>query len=94
MNELEITFRTKIRVESDNRYRFLVRMMRVDRPRNWNFLCFNCGSMIVTVMNQEVLDATDFFDSTNLNNSGLGRHCKGVTPDGLPCPYTYFFNVQ
>lgn len=105
MNDLQIIFQQRIKqrivitepiapVQQDKRYRILVNLVRSDRPRYWNFKCFNCSSKIVELMNLEVLDATDFYDSQNLNNSGIGRHCKGTLDDGLPCPYSYFFNVH
>ncbi len=93
MNDLEITFRAKIAVR-DNRYRILVTLIRSDRPRYWNFLCFNCGSKIAELLNLDVIGADDFYDPQNVNNTGVGRHCKGVDSNGLPCPYTYFFHVQ
>lgn len=95
MNALEITFRTrKVVAVPDNRYRLLIDLKRADRPRYWACLCMSCGSKLVDLMNLEILDVTDFFDSENLNNTGIGRHCKGTLPDGLPCPYSYFFNVH
>lgn len=54
----------------------------------------NCGSKIVELQNLEIYGVSDFFDPENINNTGIGRHCKGTTADGLPCPYTYFFNVH
>lgn len=79
--------------ERDRRYRMLVSLMRSDRPRYWNFLCHNCGSKIVELQNLEVLAGTDFYDPQDINNSAIGRHCKG-TMDGFACPYSYFFHVQ
>ncbi len=95
MNMLEITFRHKpVKAVPDKRYRVLVRLVRSDRPRYWNFLCANCGTKLVELNNLEVFAITDFFDPENLNNSGIGKHCKGLLPGGLPCPYSYFFNIQ
>lgn len=95
MNELQIIFQQrKVIAIPDNRYRLLVDLKRADRPRYWNCLCLNCGSKIVELMNLEIYGVTDFFDAENINNSGIGRHCKGTQLDGLPCPYTYFFNVH
>lgn len=78
----------------DRRYRILVTLIRSDRPRYWNFLCFNCGSKQVELQNLEVLSIDDFYDPQNINNTGIGRHCKGILPDGISCPYSYFFHVQ
>lgn len=94
MNQFEIIFRTRIAVVADQRYRLLIILRRSDRPRYWNFLCFNCGSKVVELQNLEVLTVDDFYDPQNINNTGIGRHCKGLLPDGLPCQYTYFFHVQ
>lgn len=96
MNSLEITFRAKIAVP-DRRYRMLVTLVRADRPRFWTFCCVNgdCQSPIVEIQNQEVIGVDDFYDPQNLNNTAIGRHCKGTQKsDGLPCPYSYFFHVQ
>jgi len=93
MNNLQIIFNTRIALR-DKRYRLLVTLMRSDRPRYWVFLCVNCGSKIVELQNLEVIGADDFYDPQNINNSGIGRHCKGTTLDGLACPYTYFFHVE
>lgn len=95
MNNLEISFRTRILVP-DKRYRVLVSLIRSDRPRYWAFKCVNgdCPGKIVEIQNLEVTAIDDFYDPQNINNSGIGRHCKGTTSDGLPCPYTYFFHIQ
>ncbi len=93
MNALEVSYRSRI-VVRDRRYRLLVSLIRSDRPRYWNFICFNCGSKVVELQNLEVTSVDDFYDPQNLNNSGIGRNCKGTQSDGLPCPYTYFFHVQ
>lgn len=95
MNILEIQFRDRhVIANPDNRYRLLVDLKRADRPRYWSCLCMNCGSKIVELQNLEVYAISDFFDPTNLNNTGIGKHCKGTQPDGLPCPFSYFFNVH
>lgn len=93
MNSLEIIFKTKLVVQ-DKRYRLLVTLLRADRPRYWNFLCFNCGSKIVELQNLEVIGIDDFYDPQNVNNTAIGRHCKGLQGDGLACPYSYFFHVS
>lgn len=95
MNELEILFVQRMKIaKPDNRYRILVDLKRADRPRYWNALCFNCGSKLVELMNLEIYAVSDFFDPDNLNNTGIGRHCKGLQEDGRQCPYTYFFNIH
>lgn len=95
MNSLEIIFRGKVVIaQPDKRYRVLVDLKRVDRPRYWIFLCNNCGAKVVDIQNLEVFGDSDFFDSQNINNTGIGRHCKGTMPNGLPCPYSYFFSVH
>lgn len=102
MNELEAAFRSpKVTVTviqtvavPDKRYRLLVTLIRSDRPRYWNFLCFNCGSKVVELQNLEVLGVDDFYDPQNVNNTGIGRHCKGKDSEDIDCPYTYFFNVR
>lgn len=99
MNELGRMFLQKqtiaIKLVPDKHYGVLVSLMRADRPRYWSFLCVNCGSKIVELMNQEVVGMDDFFDPQNVNNFAIARHCKGVQlSDGLPCPYKYFFHVQ
>lgn len=96
MNQIQIAFinRRQIQPERDKRYRLLVRLQRSDRPRYWNFLCHNCGSKVVELQGLEVIAVDDFFDASNINNAGIGRHCKGTLPTGQACPYTYFFNVQ
>lgn len=96
MNELEIMFIKKrtVVVVPDKRYRVLVSLIRADRPRYWNFLCNNCGSKLVELQNLEVISIDDFYDPQNVRNDGIGRHCKGILPDGLPCQYSYFFHVQ
>lgn len=95
MNSLEIVFRTKhIKLERDKRYKLMVSLMRTDRPRYWNFLCFNCGSKVCELANRDVDGITDFYDPQDLGNTGVIKHCKGTLPDGLPCPYSYFFNVH
>lgn len=99
MNSLEISFRARVvaiepQGEPDRRYRILVTLIRSDRPRYWNFLCHNCGSKLVELQNLEVLTLDDFYDPQNINNSGIGRHCKGQMPSGQACPYSYFFNVR
>lgn len=93
MNSLEITFRAKTAVR-DKRYRLLVTLIRSDRPRYWNFLCFNCGSRIAEMQHHEVIGIDDFYDSQNINNYAIGRHCKGTQANRQPCPYSYFFHVQ
>lgn len=92
MNELQITFIRK-KVERDKNYRLLVTLIRSDRPRYWNFLCINCGSKVVELQSMEVVGLDDFYDPQNVNNSGIGRHCKGILPGGLPCQYMYFFHL-
>ena len=93
MNELEITFYSAKNIARDRRYRCLVRLIRSDRPRNWNFMCMNCGSKIGELMNYEVIGIDDFYDPSNVANHGVGRHCKGTQPNGQACPYSYFFNL-
>jgi len=99
MNQLQVAFITRTGPPKpkpavpDKRYRLLVTLIRSDRPRYWNFLCHNCGSKVVELQNLEVLAIDDFYDPQNLNNAGVGRHCKG-TVDGFACPYTYFFSTQ
>lgn len=92
MNILEISLRT--RGMPDKRYRIMVTLMRSDRPQVWNFICSNCGSKVCELNNSRVIDMTDFYDPQDLINSGNSRHCKGTLPNGLPCPYTYFFNLH
>lgn len=107
MNELEIKFRTRVvhivpmpvipqmpTASPDRRYRCLVTLMRSDRPRYWNYLCSNCGSKVVELQNLDVYAIDDFYDPQNINNTGIGRHCKGTTSDGIACHYSYFFNVR
>ncbi len=106
MNELQkqVLLNRQIRVEitqtlvtvPDKRYRCLISLMRSDRPRYWRFRCFNdgCNSIITEIQNLEVYAVDDFYDPQNINNTGIGRHCKGTLPDGTPCHYSYFFNVQ
>lgn len=98
MNELERAFRSRITIKiqtvPDKRYRVLVNLQRSDRPRYWNFLCMNCGSKLVELQGLEVLAISDFFDPSHVANAGIGKHCKGTLRDGLPCQYSYFFNVQ
>ncbi len=100
MNELEKHFRRRIVTVTvansvpDKRYRVFVTLIRADRPRYWNFLCNNCGAKIVELQNLEVLADDDFYDPQNINNTGIGKHCKGMTKDDLPCQYSYFFHVQ
>ena len=94
MNQLQIVFLSKRTTVPDKRYRCLVTLIRSDRPRYWNFLCHNCGAKVVELQNLEVIGIDDFYDPQNVNNSGIGRHCKGTAPDSLPCPYTYFFHTQ
>lgn len=93
MNSLEIQFRAKVAVR-DNRYRLLITLIRADRPRYWNFLCFNCGTKVVELQNLEVITVDDFYDPQNVSNTAIGKHCKGTVSDGLPCQYSYFFHVQ
>lgn len=78
----------------DKRYRVLVSLIRSDRPRYWNFLCFICGSKVVELQNYDVYGIDDFHDPQNINNAGVGKHCKGTLPGGLPCQYSYFFRLQ
>lgn len=99
MNELQRSLHTKIVANvpvgaPDKRYRCLVSLVRADRPRYWNYLCSNCGSKVVELQNLEVLTVDDFYDPQNINNVGIGKHCKGVQSNGLSCFYTYFFNVR
>lgn len=101
MNELQrqVLERRQIRiemrtVEPDRRYRILVTLMRSDRPRYWNFLCTNCGSKVCELMNMEIYRMDDFFDPQNVNNHGIGRHCKGTLADGSSCPYSYYFQLS
>lgn len=95
MNELEKILRARvIIIEPDRRYRILVNLQRADRPRYWNFLCNNCGAKVVELQNYEIVGANDFYDPQNLNNHAVGKHCKGTEPNGLPCKYSYFFNLQ
>ena len=82
---------TTIEPVPDNRYRCLITLVRSDRPRYWNFLCFNCGHRIVELQNMEVYTIDDFYDPQNVNNSAVGLHCVG---QGRQCPYSYFFHVQ
>lgn len=76
---------------ADNRYRLLITLIRSDRPRYWNFLCFNCGHKVVELQNLEVLTVDDFYDPQNINNAAVGKHCVG---NEKLCPYTYFFKVS
>lgn len=104
MNELEVMFHKRqmtikvhsVKVVEDRHYTTLISLRRTDRPRYWVFKCFNngCDSKIAEINNLEVYAIDDFFDPANLNNSGIGRKCKGTLPDGLPCPYKYFFSVH
>lgn len=103
MNEIQraILQSRQIRIEMtfpapgmDNRYKCLVRLIRADRPRMWAFRCHNCQSKVVDLMNEEVIAIDDFFDPQNPMNHGVGKHCKGTQKDGLPCPYSYFFQLQ
>lgn len=95
MNELEKIFKARIViVEPDRRYRVLINLQRADRPRFWNFLCHSCGSKVVELQNYEIIGVDDFYDPQNLNNSAVGKHCKGTMPNGLPCKYSYFFKLQ
>lgn len=98
MNELQVIFvkkHQKVEYVPDKHYGVLVTLIRADRPRYWNFLCVNCGSKIADLLNHEVVGMDDFFDPQNVNNTAIGRHCKGLIPGtGLPCPYKYFFHVR
>src|ERR1700741_3220860 len=97
MNSLEITFKaTHVVPLPDKRYRCLVTLMRSDRPRYWTFKCFNdgCNYKIVDIQNYEVVGIDDFYDPQNINNAGIGRHCKGILPNGMPFQYSYFFHLQ
>lgn len=107
MNELQkqVLRNRQIRVEitqtflsiPDKRYRCLVTLMRSDRPRYWVFKCMNddCTGKIVEIQNMDVFTIDDFYDPQNINNTGIGKHCKGIlASSGLPCNYSYFFNVQ
>ncbi len=94
MNELEITFKSRLAAVPDKRYRILVTLIRSDRPRYWQFLCSNCGSCIVDLQNLEIYTIDDFYDPQNINNTGIGRHCKGSLSNGSSCQYSYFFHVQ
>lgn len=94
MNELERVFRAKIVLIPDNKYRMMVTLMRSDRPVMWNFLCFNCGSKVCELNNSAPVGVSDFYDPQNVANSGVTRHCKGTLKNGLPCQYSYFFNLQ
>ena len=97
MNELEVIFINKTRkvlVEQDKRYRVIVTLIRSDRPRYWNWLCVHCGSKVVELQNYDVIAVDDFYDPQNVRNAGVGKHCKGFLPDGLPCQYSYFFRLQ
>lgn len=68
--------------------------MRADRPNNWTFKCMKCDSKICQIINREIFAIDDFYDPQNVAYGGVSRDCKGITPDGLPCKYTYFFNLQ
>lgn len=81
-------------MERDRSYRVMVSLSRSDRPRYWNFLCHNCGSKVVELQNHEVYSIDDMYDSQNISNWAIGKHCKGTLKDGLPCPYHYFFHVS
>lgn len=96
MNQLQVIFLTRQvpATNPDNRYRCLVTLIRADRPRHWSFKCHNCGSKIADIMNQEIVSIDDFFDPQNPNNHGIGRHCKGTISNGLPCPYSYYFQLS
>lgn len=91
MNQLQIHV---LKIQRDKRYRVLVRLVRSDRPRYWNFLCMNCGSKVQELMNYEVEAMDDFFNAQDTRNHAVGRHCKGTLPDGLPCQYSYFFMLN
>lgn len=94
MNQLQRAFLEKSSVMRDNRYRIFVTLRRSDRPHFWNYLCCNCGSKIVELQSLDVIGEDDFYDPQNVNNWAIGRHCKGLTSDDLPCRYTYFFHVS
>lgn len=97
MNSLEVTFKARIAVVQDKRYRILVTLIRADRPRFWKFTCVNgdCQANIVELQNVEVIGMDDFYDPQNINNTAIGRSCKGIQKsDGRPCPYSYYFHVQ
>lgn len=95
MNSIEVVFRTKKIIHvPDKRYKLLVSLMRSDRPRHWNFMCINCGKVVVEVNNCEVYGLDDFYDPDTVANASVGMHCKGSTRDNVPCPYSYFFRLQ
>jgi hypothetical protein len=93
VNQLEIIIRSKVVVQ-DRRYRILVTLVRSDRPVCWNFLCNNCGTKVQELLNYDAVDMADFYDPQNVGNAAVGRHCKGSTGDGLPCPFSYYFRLQ
>ena len=93
MNSMKITFVSR-QYEPDKRYRIMVSLMRSDRPKYWNFKCFHCGSKVCELVNRDVFDVVDFYDPQSTENSGVLKHCKGTLPNGLPCQYSYFFNIQ
>jgi len=105
MNELQrqVLRNRQIRVEitqtfditvPDNRYRCLVSLMRSDRPQVFTFECMKCHSKVCQIVNSDIFAIDDFYDPQNIAYSGVSKDCKGITTDGLPCRYTYFFNLQ
>lgn len=92
MNTLQIAFVN--RGQPDRRYRLMVTLVRSDRPRVWNFLCMNCGAKVCELVNREVYDAVDFYDTKDMELGGVLKHCKGSESTGLACPYSYFFNMH
>lgn len=91
---MKVTIVTQLPPERDNKYRVLITLLRSDKPRYWNFLCHNCGSKIVEIQNMEVFAATDLWDTQDINNTAIGRHCKGENSKGFGCQYMYYFHIS
>jgi len=80
------------RAVPDRKYRVMVNLIRADKPRYWNFLCLNCGAVVVHLANTEVYSLDDFWDPQDINLYGVAKDCKGTLATGESCFYTYFFH--
>lgn len=90
---------TKVKIESDRRYRVLVLLQRVDRPKYWTFKCFQCGADVGEVVNAEVQAVSDLVDTESVGNMIVGHRCNGrlgVDAFGkvMHCGIWYYFKLN
>lgn len=79
--------------EPDKRYRILVLLQRVDRPRYWSFYCTRCQYKVCELSNCEVVALNDLIDYNNTNLQVVSVRCDGRYQGGR-CDTYYAFSLS